>query len=289
MRAPVLRLALLAAALLSAAALAGCGRDPARPSFVRETTLFGTLYVGEPLVAANAITLGETRPVDAPYDLDEALVSGALVTLWAEGSAQPETLAMVAPGRYANPSVVILPHTTYHLSATKGAIAVTATTTTPGPLTMLAQPVALPDSMRWNDVAALHPMLFDGSDPTQLMLVDVYCHEPWQTARYVYPIGQQDTPANESEYGGANDEPRHIAAYFRLADLGPKLGGAYRLGFYGDMMAFYGTYTVGLFAIDQNEYEYLYRDHPERHGGVTGGIGLFASAWRRQWRVRVVP
>jgi hypothetical protein len=53
-------------------------------------------------------------------------------------------------------------------------------------------------------------------------------------------------------------------------------------------MAFYGQYEVGVYSIDDNYYNYLYRDHPERNGGVTGGVGCFSSACRKTYRVRVI-
>jgi hypothetical protein len=274
--------------LLVALALAGCGTNPTRPVYVAERTLFGYLYVGEAITATNAVWLGETRPVDAYYDSTRGAVSGALVLLQAEGATSPDTLAMVAPGRYANPAVVVVPNTTYHLTAVAGGATLTATTTTPGALTMNAEPLVLPGTMPWASIASSYPMLVNGPNPGQLMYVDVYCRETWTNAEYVNPFGDERTPQDYKEYGGDDREPRHIATYFRLRDLGPPTAGGYRLGFYGDMMAFYGEYTVGLFAIDENYYQYLYRDHPERHAGVSGGIGVFASAWRRQYHVRVV-
>jgi hypothetical protein len=278
----------LAPALLAALVLAGCGKNPTKPTYVSETVLFGYLYVGETVDSTNALWLGETRPVDAYYDSTRAAVSGALVLLQAEGAPLPDTLRMVAPGRYANPAVVVAPHTRYHLTVLAGAAALTASTTTPGSLTMSAEPQILPGVMPWSAIAGTYPMIVDGPDPEQLMLVDVYCMESYTNAEYVNPFANQSTPKDYKEYGGDNGEPRHIATYFRLKDLGPRAAGGYRLGFYGDMMAFYGEYTVGLFAIDDNYYQYLYRDHPERHGGVNGGIGVFASAWRHQYHVKAV-
>ena len=41
-------------------------------------------------------------------------------------------------------------------------------------------------------------------------------------------------------------------------------------------------------SIDQNYYNWLYRDHREENGGINGGIGVFGSACRRLWNVRAV-
>ena len=60
---------------------------------------------------------------------------------------------------------------------------------------------------------------------------------------------------------GATTGSRATLGHFRLKDLGVGEAG-YRISFYGDMMAFYGEYLIGVFSIDQNYYNYLYRDHP---------------------------
>ena len=141
--------------------------------------------------------------------------------------------------------------------------------------------------MRHAAIADSFPLVVSCPDPEQIFLVDVYCLEEYQNARYVHKIGPADHPKDYDEYGGDNGEPRHIQAYFRLKDLGIGEAG-YRISFYGDMMAFYGEYMVGVFSIDQNYYNYLYRDHPELNGGINGGIGVFGSACRQQYHVKSV-
>ena len=274
----------LALAVILLAGVPGCSRAPTSPVFVEETTVFATLYVNELLTQTNAVTLRRTRPVDQPYSLADAAVRGAIVLLQAEGAAAPDTLTMSQPGQYSNPSVLIRPRTTYHLTVHDGAHTLTASTTTPAPFSVSAAPRPAPGTMVHSEIATRWPIVLDGSDPEQIMLMDTYCLEPLENAHYVNPIGDRDTPKDDKEYGGAQTPPRNVFLYFRLGDL-PRDPSGYRLAFYGDMMQFYGRYKLGLFAIDANYYNFLYRDQPETHGGVNGGIGVFGSAARVTWVV----
>ncbi|MBD3335029.1 MAG: hypothetical protein GF355_05895 [Candidatus Eisenbacteria bacterium] len=61
----------------------------------------------------------------------------------------------------------------------------------------------------------------------------------------------------------------------------------FRIEFYSAMMVFYGRYEVQLLAIDDNAYNYLYREHPEESGGIVGGLGVFGSAYRERSQVKV--
>jgi hypothetical protein len=175
------------------------------------------------------------------------------------------------------------------LEATIDGKKVTATTTTPRAFATPREP--RPDSvgvMPQSTIAESFPIVVACSDPEQVFLVDVYCTEDWQGARFIHRLGGgQDTPGSYDEYGGANGEPRHISRYFQLRNI-PASDEGYLISFYGDMMWFYGRYQVGVFSIDENYYNYLYRDHPELNGGVRGGIGVFGSACRRQYQVKVV-
>jgi hypothetical protein len=97
----------LATALAFCAALSGCAGDTTGPETQEEIAVFGYLYVGEAVNAANAIYVTRTRPIDETYDPDEAAVSGALVTLRDAAGGELDTLQMGEPGRYYNSSVVI--------------------------------------------------------------------------------------------------------------------------------------------------------------------------------------
>ncbi len=274
------------AAAIAALLLAGCSPST-RPAFERDVVVFGYLHVGEAVTDSNAISVSETRPIDSDYDPAEAAVSGALVTLQADGAAAPDTLAMVAPGRYANPALRIAPLTTYRLVVRTGDRIVTASTTTPAPITFLREPVEVPGTMAQAAIGDSFPIVVAGPDPTQIVLLDLYCLEDRANAVYVHPVADHEVPKNDREYGTPNGPPRHVLAYFHLGDLVPVPGG-WRAGFYGDMMVFYGRYRVSMYAIDDNEYQYLYRDDPERHGGIVGGIGVFGSVSGRAWTVDAV-
>lgn len=266
----------------------GCGEDATRPEQRDEIVLFGYLYVGESVADSNAVYLTRTAGIDQYYDPEDAAVTGARVRLRNEESGAVDTLRMIRPGFYANPAVTVLPRTTYTLTAeVSDGTVITATTTTPHPFEILAGPRTLPGEMTHASIADSFPIVLTCPDPEQILIVDVYCLEDWQDAIWIHPFGNSDTPQDYQEYGGANSEPRHILAYFRAKDTEHE-GDTYRISFYGDMMWFYGHQQVGIFTIDTNYYNYIYRDHPELNGGVNGGIGVFGSACRRQYLVRAV-
>lgn len=276
-------------ALLLPILISACGDDSTKPDFQEEIALFGYLYVGEAVSDVNAIRLERTRPVDQYYDASQAAISNAIVTLRADSATVEDTLGMTTPGNYANPGVVIRESTTYHLKAVIDGRTVTATTTTPLLFEAVREPRVITEGdMIQSTIADSFPIVIACPRPEQIFLVDIYCLEDWQTARQVHQFGGGDsTPDSYDEYGGDNGEPRHIQAYFRLREIEESDQG-YLVGFYGDMMWFFGRYTVGVFSLDENYYNYLYRDHPELNGGVTGGIGVLGSACRKQYLVKVV-
>jgi hypothetical protein len=282
---PVLALRICCLALVLSF-LGGCGEGTTRPPTEDQVALFGYLYVGEAIHPENGILLSRTRPIDQAYDPAEALVKDALVTLQKEGSARVDTLRLTNSGTYSNLGVMIDSLTTYHLTAViPGGPTLRASTTTPRPFRLSRQPRAATEGpMVHAEIADSFPIVARCADPEQIFLVDVYCLENWEDARYISPVGPHDHPQSYQEYGAADNPPRHINTYFRLRNLKLTDEG-YLISFYGDMMAFYGTYDVGVYAIDANYYSYLYRDHPERNAGVIGGIGVFGSASRRTFRV----
>jgi hypothetical protein len=269
------------------ALLAGACSPATRPAFEPEIVVLAHLRVGEPVAGAAAVTLTATRPVDAPYDPAEAAVRDALVLLAADGAAHPDTLRMLAPGRYGDPALVIAPRTTYRLSVRAGAVTLAAATTTPDSITFLRQPAVAPAAMPYAAIADSFPIVVSGPDPNRILWLDLYCLEPRENAYYVHPLAGHEVPKNEAEYGSPDGPPRHLFALVRLGDLAPTTGGR-RVDFYGDLMAFYGRYQVALFAVDDNEYQWLHRDQPERHGGIVGGIGVFGSVSGRTWIVEIV-
>ena len=279
-------------AILPAAAmflLAGCGDgDTTGPAAESEIAVFGYLYVNETVSEENAIYLTRTMPVFDYYSREEAVITGAVVTLRKDGAETADTLSMTEPGYYSNPSVSIEPVATYHLSVSiEGEETITATTTTPWPFDVLNEPLALPDSMIYSTIADSFPIHISCENEEQIFQVDAYCLEEWEDATYVYPFGPEDNPGDYEEYGGDNGEPRHIAPYFKVKGL-EREGEAYRIGWYGDLFVFYGEYDLQVLSLDDNFYNYLYRNHPELNGGINGGIGVFGSACRALWRLKVV-
>lgn len=275
-------------ALLGLTVLIGCAGDTTSPETRREITVFGYLFVGEAVTADHAIRVAEVRPIADYYDASEAVVSNVLVTLQRRGAA-PDTLTMVRPGYYANPGLVIEAATTYDLGIQiPGRPPISAATTTPAAFAARREPRVLPGTMRVDAIPDSFPIVVACENPEQMFFLDVYCEEDWPNAAYINPVGSQDRPADYEEFGGDHGEPRHITAYFRLKNL-PMEGDDYLLGFYEALMVFYGRYTVTCLAMDDNYYRYLYRDHPEESGGIVGGLGVFGSACRKQYRVEVTP
>jgi hypothetical protein len=273
---------------LTLTALAGCAGDTTAPPTRREISVFGYLYVGEAITEENALRISEVRPIDDYYDPAEAAISGAVVTLQKHGGA-PDTLPMVRPGYYANPEVVIDSQTSYDLRVLiPGRAPISATTATPTAFVTHREPRVLPGSMRIGDIPDSFTIALSCENPEQMLLLDVYCQENWQDARYIDPPGSHDHPDDYDEYGKNNGEPRHNFGYFRFKNL-EKEGDDRLVNFYDAMMVFYGRYTVTLLAMDDNYYRYLYLDHPEENGGIVGGIGVFGSACRTQYQVRVTP
>jgi hypothetical protein len=269
-------------------ALTGCEGDVTGPPLRDEIAVFGFLYVGEAVSDPNAVLITRTRPLLDPFDPAEAAVTTATVTLRREGDSESDTLSMVRPGYYADPSFIIDPLTVYHLTVSvPGEEVITATTTTPVSYYLLNGPLPLPDTMRHADIADSYPFELICPDEEQIFLLDVYCLESWEDARYINPFGAHDRPDSEEEYGYEDGEPRHIFAYFRIEDVARE-DHTYTIGFYSAMMVFWGRYEVNLLAIDDNYYDYLYREHPEESGGIVGGIGVFGSACRSRYLVEVI-
>ncbi|MCK4546474.1 MAG: DUF4249 family protein [Candidatus Eisenbacteria sp.] len=285
------RLAQIAVSLgLVLVVFSGCGEDVNKPGTESTYVLFGYLYVGETVSEENAIFLAWTRSIEETYQREDAVVSGAVVTLRREGSVVRDTLEMVEPGYYANPDVAIGPLETYHLDVYIGGnLEITSTTTTPNAFTIETDLREAPLTMVHGDIPDSFGVLIDSPDETQIFMVDIYCTEDWQDAVFLegYQHGQRNHPDDYERYGGDNSEPRHICAFFALDDL-EKDGDRFVLDWYSAMMVFQGTYDVAFLTIDDNYYNYLYRDFPERNAGVVGGIGVFASACRKAFCVEVV-
>jgi hypothetical protein len=274
--------------ILAAALLFGCAGDSSGPGNRDDIVVFGHLYVGERVDSVNAIRISRVGPIDSRYVRDDAAVLNATVTITRSG-ATPETLLPVGPGAYANPAIEVMPRSQYLLRIdVPGLPTVRAATVTPSAIHLDGGPPELPRSVRHEVLQDSFPIFVTCDDAEQILLTDVYCMASWDSVVYIYPFGNHKRPDNYEEFGGDDGEPRHIFAYFRVNDVVTDERGS-KIDFYGAMMAFYGTHRIHVSAIDDNTYRYLYRDFPEESGGIIGGIGLFGSACRREWEVKVTP
>jgi hypothetical protein len=264
--------------------MAGCGRDLSKPNAANEVVVFGFLYVGE-AVSDRSIWIARTRPVDQVYRIGEAAVTGATVLLRRTDTGAVDTLGMSEPGWYGNPHVRIDRRTRYELTIKKGnATLITASTTTPESFTVQDGP-RQNQVMRQEAIADSFPIILTCPNPEQIFMVDVYCTERWEDARYIHAFSDGETVKSFDEYGGEDGPPRRNFTYFRIKNLDHN-GDLYRVSWYGDMMVFYGGYQVQVLSIDENYYNYLYRERPELSGGIQGGIGVFGSAHRARYTVR---
>ncbi|MCA9726882.1 MAG: DUF4249 family protein, partial [Candidatus Eisenbacteria bacterium] len=207
------------AACLALAMSAGCSGDTTGPDTEEKIAVFANLYVGQTVTGESSVLVSRVLPILDPYDPDQAAIDDAVVTLRRE-AAEPETLAAAGRGHYVTDALRIEPRMTYHLEvAIPGRPLIMATTTTPDTLGLLSEPRTVPETMRHAAIPDSFPIVLDSPEPSQILLVDVYCEEAWEDARYLEPFAGHDKPDDSREYGGDNGEPRHIFAYMRYEDL----------------------------------------------------------------------
>lgn len=118
--------------ITASVALIGCDAENEN-DFVEEVVVEGTMYVGHPL----QIDLSRTVPMDRYYDPDEVNISGADISIWADGREFHliEELPEV-PGRYSLPadSHIIESGVRYDLEVIVDSTIITATTVAAAPL-----------------------------------------------------------------------------------------------------------------------------------------------------------
>ena len=113
-----------------------CNENPAKPDYQKEICVFGYLWGNERLTDDHAIMITFSQPITAYYDLTDAAVTGAAVTI-----TDPDSVVYVLndterPGFYFNDSLLINPKTTYSIRVEIGDKIVTASTTVPPLLTI---------------------------------------------------------------------------------------------------------------------------------------------------------
>lgn len=271
-----------------------CDRTPNGPEYEKKITVFGFLKGNAFLTKERAILITYTQPIDGLYDLSEAAVTDAVVTLTKNDEERLILLQDIPskPGFYFNENEWIEPGATYHLTIDARGEIVKASTTVPTELVLTTE--LSPDSV--NDVyqtnlGYLKPIYVECEKNDQIILVDMYCNEPYTNAEYIYPFSEDHiNPDNQEEYdGGINGEPRHIQAFMMYRDLfTPNFDSNHVIYWYASMIVFYGSNTMSVLAIDENYHRYLYSENPEYEGGIQGGIGVFGSICGENYLLNVM-
>jgi len=261
----------------------GCSENPTKPEYQKEIMIYGNLWGNRPLNQEHAISVKYTWPVDEAYDKVEAAVQNGNVTLTDASSGESWVLRDTddSPGYYFNEDLVIRPLTTYLLRVEADNQVVTATTTVPPVITLTTD--LLQDSLNreyQKNLGFEKPVYVDCECPDDLMIVvDMYCEESWEDARFVNPFFGFEEPESQEDYdGGRNGEPRHIQAFVTYQDLvAPAFENRHTIYWYASMIVFYGRNTMQIMAVDDNYNNYTFAEHRVHSGGVQGGLGLFAS------------
>jgi len=272
----------------------GCSKNPTAPAYQKELSVFGYLWGGKPLSADRALLLTWTRPITDYYSLNEAALTHASVVMTEKETGRQVVLhnTDAAPAYYYNDSLLVQPDHTYTLTIRVEERTVTAETRVPAAIrlnTTLSGDAA--NRVQPTNLGFEQPVFVECDKPEQILLVDMYCNEPFDNAEYINPFSDNNkNPRNQEEYdGGRNAEPRHIRAFMKYQDIAaPLYGGRHVIYWYGSMLVFWGSNTLQVLAVDDNFHRYLYMEHPELNGGVSGGIGLFGSVCGEQYHLQVV-
>lgn len=260
-----------------------CEKNPNKPDYQKEITVFGYLWGDENLNADHAILISYTQPITAFYDLNLAGISGANVTITEESSGDIVQLqeALEKPGFYFNDNLNIKPKETYHLRTEIDGKVVTASTTVPPVLTLVTElDRDTVNNVYHKNLSKRKPIFVECEDVEQLIMVDMFCNEEYQNAEIINPFHESHKyPGDREEYdGGINGEPRHIQGIGRIREfISDDYPAQYVVDWYSSMLVFYGSYTMQVVNIDDNFHNFLYKEHPEYEGGIHGGLGVFGS------------
>ncbi len=272
--------------------ISGCEKNPSEPDFQKEITVFGYLYGNETLGPEHAIRIFNTRPVTSYYDPNEAAVKDADVAITQQSNGTVTKLISSAgnPGYYYNNSLQILPKETYLLTVKVDDKIVTASTTVPAELETESQ--LSPDSVNYENNTNLgydKPVFLEFEDTDRIIMVEMYCNEPYNNAEYINQFNGHKYPEDDEEYeGSGNGEPRRIYALVPYKELESELyNKRYTVYWYASMFVFYGSYTLHIMAIDDNMHHYMTRENPELSGGINGGIGVFGSLCGEQYQLYI--
>ena len=260
-----------------------CSKNPSAPDYEKEIAVFGFLWGNKPMSAERAIMISYTQPIDDAYDLEQATIKNADVTI-SDGSTGKVYVLDDAEkaGFYFNDSLIAKPNTEYLLKIKVDNKVVTARTSVPPAFNLQTdlQKDRI-DSVYQDRLSFEKPIFVDCEDGEQIIVVDVYCNESWENAEYINPFWGQKKPNDAGEYGGqdGNSEPRHIIASAKFKDLfSLNFPGQYVIDWYASMIGFFGSYTMQVMAIDDNYYNFINKnEYPELQSGIEGGIGVFGS------------
>jgi hypothetical protein len=261
-----------------------CGKNPNTPDYQKEIAVFGFLLGNKSMTADRAIMITYTQPIDEFYDLGQAAIQDANVTITEVNSGKVYILEDTEkPGFYFNDSLIAKANTDYLLKVEVDNKIVTAMTTIPTDLGIQTElSTDTVDSVYHDDLSKEKPIFIACEDGEQIIVVDVYCNESWEHAEYINPFWGQEKPGDAGEYSGedGNSEPRHIIASAKFKDLfSSHFPGKYVIDWYASMIVFFGSYTMQVMAIDDNYYNFInINEYPELQSGINGGIGVFGSA-----------
>ncbi|MCU0644997.1 MAG: hypothetical protein MUC94_12145, partial [bacterium] len=193
-----------------------CSKNPNAPDYEKEIAVFGFLWGNKPMTAERAMMISYTQPIDAAYDLEQATIKNANVTISEVSTGKIYVLDDAKkPGFYFNDSLIAKPKTEYFLKIEVDNKVVMARTSVPPLLNLVTDlQQGNVDSVYQDRLSFEQPIFVDCEDGEQIIIVDVYCNESWENAEYINPFWGQKKPGDAGEYGGqdGNSEPRHIVA-----------------------------------------------------------------------------
>ena len=260
----------------------GCDKNPTGPEFQKEIVIHGFLWANKYVDTDHAIMVNYTSPIDNSYNINDAAIQDAVVTLKNHSTGEDVQLKTVPhrPGFYFNEEVLIQPNKTYSIKVETGGKTTSATTTVP-PELILTTDLEKDNINRVyrEDLGVKKPVELKCENEEQIIYVDMFCNESWENAEFIDNFGPHDKPEDREQYDqGKNSQPRHIEAFMRMKDLKTDFyPGDYVVFWYHSMIIFYGSNTMQIMAIDDNYHNFLHKEHPELNGGVNGGIGVFGS------------
>jgi hypothetical protein len=282
---------LIIAAVL--AVISGCSKNPSKPDYQQEISIFGYLWGNQALIVEHGILVTYTEPITKYYDVSRAAIRNAQVTLTDEGSGEIYELhdSDAKPGSFYNDAVLIKPRTTYQLVVKTKDRTATAETTVPYDLLQTTElKTDATNQVNQKNLGYEKPVYLQCESEDQIIYVDMFCNEPYQSAEYIYPFSDKNkNPQSQNEYdGGKNGEPRHIAAFMKYSDvLASEYNNQHVIFWYASMIVFLGSNTMQILAIDNNYHKFLYTEHPELNGGIKGGIGVFGSVCGKTYQLQV--